>query len=120
MGIITIINPLKENKLVIYKKVNSNKDIDEIKTLSEKGSKFCNYRSRRLENHSIGKYHCNSSKNKYGNICNLQSLLEEVETLFTVLELGVDGIIFETENEEEINKIKNIIQDTVFNIIPQK
>ncbi len=46
--------------------------------------------------------------------------IEEVETLFTVLELGVDGIIFETESEEEINKIKNIIQDTVFNIIPAK
>ncbi len=46
--------------------------------------------------------------------------IEEVETLFTVLELGVDGIIFETENEEEIKKIKNIIRHIAFNIIPAK
>jgi 3-dehydroquinate synthase II len=34
--------------------------------------------------------------------------------------LGVDGIIFETDNEAEINKIKKIIQHPVFKIIPAK
>ena len=46
--------------------------------------------------------------------------VEEVEILFTVLELGVDGIIFETEDEEEIIKIKNIIQNIFFNITSAK
>ena len=40
--------------------------------------------------------------------------VNEVETLFTVLELGVDGVIFETNNEEEIAKIKNIIEKYIF------
>ena len=32
--------------------------------------------------------------------------VNEIETLFTVLELGVDGVIFETNDEEKIAKIK--------------
>ena len=46
--------------------------------------------------------------------------MQEVETLFTVLELGVDGIIIETDNEEDILKIKSIIREIVFNIEPAK
>jgi 3-dehydroquinate synthase II len=36
------------------------------------------------------------------------------------LELGVDGIIIETEDEEEIQKIKDILQDIFFNITSAK
>ena len=50
----------------------------------------------------------------------LAKSVKEVETLFTVLELGVDGIIIETEDEEEIQKIKNILQDIFFNITSAK
>ena len=50
----------------------------------------------------------------------LAKSIKEVETLFTVLELGVDGIIIETEDEEEIQKIKNILQDIFFNITSAK
>ena len=46
--------------------------------------------------------------------------IEEAETLFTVLELGIDGIIIETEYEEEIIRINNIIQNIFFNIASAK
>ena len=46
--------------------------------------------------------------------------VNEIETLFTVLELGVDGVIFETNDEEKIAKIKNIIENTNFNISSAK
>ncbi len=111
-------NPLKK-QIGAYKKVNSNKDIDEIKTLSEKGANFViievdDWKIIPLENIIAILQKTNTE------IFAISKSIEEVETLFTVLELGVDGIIFETESEEEINKIKNIIQHTVFNIIPAK
>jgi 3-dehydroquinate synthase II len=46
--------------------------------------------------------------------------VQEVETLFTVLELGVDGVIIETDDEEDILNIKNIIRENVFAIEPAK
>ncbi len=103
----------------IHKKVNSNKDIEEIKTISEKGANFViidveDWKIIPLENiiASLQKTHTE--------IFALAKSVEEVETLFTVLELGVDGIIIETESEEDIIKIKNFIRKIFFNITPAK
>ena len=59
----------KRKHIGIYKKVNSNKDIEEIKTISEKGAEFCYNRSKRLENYTIRERHCDVTENRYGNIC---------------------------------------------------
>jgi 3-dehydroquinate synthase II len=103
----------------MYKKVNSNKDIEEIKTISEKGANFViievnDWKIIPLEN-VIAMLHKTDTE-----IFALAKSVKEVETLFNVLELGVDGIIIETEDEEEIQKIKNIIQDIFFNIASAK
>lgn len=103
----------------VYKKISSNKDIDEIKIISEKGANFViidveDWKIIPLENIIAILQKTNTE------IFAIAKSIEEVETLFTVLELGVDGIIFETGNEEEINKIKKIIRHIVFNIIPAK
>ena len=42
--------------------------------------------------------------------------IEEVETLFTVLELGVDGVLMSTNSEEEIVRARNIIKKSSFQI----
>ncbi len=111
-------NPIKK-QIGVYKKVNSNKDIEEIKTISEKGANFVvidveDWKIIPLENIIAILQKTNTE------IFAISKSIEEVETLFTVLELGVDGIIFETDNEAEINKIKKIIQHPVFKIIPAK
>ncbi len=103
----------------IYKKVNNNKDIEEIKTISEKGANFViievnDWKIIPLEN-IIAILQKTDTE-----IFAFAKSFEEVETLFSVLELGVDGIIFETEDEEEIIKIKNIIQNIFFNIASAK
>jgi 3-dehydroquinate synthase II len=105
--------------LGIYKKVNSNKDIEEIKTISEKGANFViievnDWKIIPLEN-VIAMLQKTDTE-----IFALAKSVKEVETLFTVLELGVDGIIIETEDEEEIQKIKNILQDIFFDIATAK
>jgi 3-dehydroquinate synthase II len=108
-----------KKQIGVHKKVNSNKDIEEIKTISEKGANFViieveDWKIIPLEN-TIA-----SLQNTNTEIFALAKSVEEVETLFTVLELGVDGIIIETEDEEEIIKIKNIIRKNFFNIRPAK
>jgi 3-dehydroquinate synthase II len=105
--------------LGIYKKVNSNKDIEEIKTISEKGANFViievnDWKIIPLEN-VIAMLQKTDTE-----IFALAKSVKEVETLFSVLELGVDGIIIETEDEEEIQKIKNILQDIFFDIATAK
>lgn len=111
--------PTIKKQFGIYKKVNSNKDIEEIKTISEKGANFViidvdDWKIIPLENVIAMLQRTNTE------IFALAKSVEEVETLFTVLELGVDGIIFETEDEDEIIKIKNIIRNIFFNITPAK
>ncbi len=109
----------KKKQFGVYKKVESNKDIKEIKTISEKGADFViidvdDWKIIPLENIIATLQETNTE------IFSLAKSVEEVETLFTVLELGVDGIIFESEDEEEILKIQNIIRKIIFNITPAK
>ncbi len=103
----------------VYKKVKSNKDVDEIKTISVKGANFViidaeDWKIIPLEN-IIATLHGTNTE-----IFALAKSIEEVETLFTVLELGVDGVIFESDDEDEVSKIQHIIRKFAFNITPAK
>jgi 3-dehydroquinate synthase II len=103
----------------IYKKVKSNKDVEEIKTISEKGANFViidveDWKIIPLEN-IIATLQGTDTE-----IYALAKSIEETETLFTVLELGVDGIIFESDDEDEVSKIQHIIRKFAFNIAPAK
>ncbi len=106
-------------KYGVYKKIQNNKDIDEIKSISEKGADFViidvdDWKIIPLENVIAALQETNTE------IFSIAKSIEEVETLFSVLELGINGVIFETKIEEEINKIKEIIQDTIFDITSAK
>lgn len=103
----------------VYKKVKSNKDVEEIKTFSEKGANFViidveDWKIIPLEN-IIATLQGTATE-----IFALAKSIEEIETLFTVLELGVDGIIFESDDEDEVSKIQLIIRKFAFNIAPAK
>ena len=119
----TLENEIKEKnvgkKYGVYKKIQNNKDIDEIKSIAEKGVDFViidldDWKIIPLENVIAALQQTNTE------IFSIARSIEEVETLFTVLELGINGVIFETKIEEEIVKIKEIIQDTVFDITTAK
>ncbi len=108
-----------EKRFGVYKKVDDNNDIEEIKTISEKGVDFViigvdDWKIIPLENIIAILQKTNTE------IFAIAKSVQEVETLFTVLELGVDGVIIETDNEEDIQKIKNIIREIVFAIEPAK
>ncbi len=103
----------------VYKKVKSNKDVEEIKTISEKGADFViidveDWKIIPLENIIASLQGTNTE------IFALAKSIEEVETLFSVLELGVDGIIIESDDEDEVSKIQHIIRKFSFNITPAR
>jgi len=103
----------------VYKKVKSNNDVEEIKTISEKGANFViidveDWKIIPLENIIATLQGTNTE------IFALAKSIEEVETLFSVLELGVDGIIIESDDEDEVSKIQHIIRKFSFNIAPAK
>lgn len=119
----TLENEIKEKtvgkKYGVYKKIQNNKDIDEIKSIAEKGVDFViidldDWKIIPLENVIAALQQTNTE------IFSIARSIEEVETLFTVLELGINGVIFETNIEEEIVKIKEIIQDAIFDITTAK
>jgi len=103
-------------KTGVYKKVTSNQDIDEMKRLIEKFHlsfviiDLDDWRIIPLEN-AIA-----SLQNTGTEIFAVAKSIEEVETLFTVLELGVDGVLMSTNSEEEIVRARNIIRKSSFQI----
>ncbi|HEV3433629.1 MAG TPA: 3-dehydroquinate synthase II, partial [Nitrososphaera sp.] len=87
-----------------YKKVMSNLDIDDIQRASERGAEFVivdapDWKIIPLEN-IIANLH-NSKTRVFATAKNSQ----EVATLFSVLELGVDGVILSTDSEEEVERV---------------
>lgn len=86
-----------------YKKVLSNADVDEIEHASQAGASFVvvdasDWKIIPLEN-IIAKLHKSSTK-----VYTTASSSKEVKTMFSVLELGVDGVILSTDSEEEVEK----------------
>jgi 3-dehydroquinate synthase II len=97
------------------KKVSNNDDIDEIDRASQAGANFViveaeDWKIIPLEN-VIAKLHKSNTK-VYTTIKNA----EETRTMFSVLELGVDGVIFSTDNEKEVDELRNYLEAFVFPI----
>ena len=95
--------------------VSNNDDIDEIGRASQAGAEFViveaeDWKIIPLEN-VIAKLHQSNTK-VYTTIKNA----EEIRTMFSVLELGVDGVIFSTDNEKEVNELRNYLDAFVFSI----
>lgn len=103
-------------KTGIYRKVTSNQDIDEMKRLIDKFHlsfviiDLDDWRIIPLENVIA------SLQNTGTEIFAVAKSIEEVETLFTVLELGVDGVLMSTNSEEEVVRARNIIKKSSFQI----
>jgi 3-dehydroquinate synthase II len=97
------------------KKISNNDDIDEIDRASQAGADFViveaeNWKIIPLEN-VIAKLHKSNTK-VYTTIKNA----EETRTMFSVLELGVDGVIFSTDDEKEVDELRNYLEAFVFPI----
>ncbi|MGN6350873.1 MAG: 3-dehydroquinate synthase II, partial [Candidatus Nitrosocosmicus sp.] len=88
-------------KIGVYKKVHSNNDVQDIKNISERGANFViidveDWKIIPLENIIAALQKTNTE------IFAIAKSVDEVKTLFSVLELGVDGVIIETNSEDEI------------------
>lgn len=101
------------------KKVMSNSDIEEIEAAALAGAQFVvvdasDWKIIPLEN-IIAKLH--RSKTKVYTTANTAT---EVATMFSVLELGVDGVILATDSEEEIDRAKQQMGSIKFPIKPAR
>ena len=105
-------------KYGIYKKVKSNEDINEIKDyLISKNLSFViidleDWRIIPLEN-IIASLQSTSIE-----IFAVAKSIDEVETLFTILELGVDGVIISVNTSDELKQVSSIINKSTFEIKP--
>jgi 3-dehydroquinate synthase II len=103
-------------KIGVFRKVTSNRDIDEIRRLIDEYQlsfviiDLDDWRIIPLENIIA------SLQNTGTEIFAVAKSIEEVETLFTVLELGVDGVLMSTNSEEDIIRARNIIRNSSFQI----
>ena len=98
-----------------FKRVMSNVDIEEVERASENGAELViidapNWKIIPLEN-IIARLHKSKTK-VFATAKNSQ----EVATLFTVLELGVDGVILSTDSEEEVERAKRELTSSRFSI----
>ena len=94
----------------IYKEVKSDGDIEDILLASQKGADFViidsvDWKIIPLEN-IIARIHKSETK-----IYTTAKNSEEVRTMFGVLELGVDGVILDTNSEQEVSDSKNYMEN---------
>ena len=97
------------------KRVSNNDDIDEIGRASQAGADFViveaeDWKIIPLEN-VIAKLHKSDTK-----VYTTAKNAEEIRTMFSVLELGVDGVILSTDNEKEVDELRNYLEAFVFPI----
>jgi 3-dehydroquinate synthase II len=93
------------------KKVSSNDDLEEIVTASEVSPDLViiettNWKIIPLEN-IIARLHKSGTK-----IYTTASSIDEVRTMFAILELGVDGVIFTTDDEKQVSELGAILENT--------
>lgn len=93
------------------KKVSSNDDLEGIVAASEIGPDLViiettNWKIIPLEN-IIARLHKSQIK-----IYTTASSIDEVRTMFAVLELGVDGVIFTTGDEKQISELGSLLENT--------
>ena len=109
---------INRSKYGIYKRVKSNEDINQIKeylvsnNLSFVIIELDDWRIIPLEN-IIASLQSTSIE-----IFAVAKSIDEVETLFTILELGVDGVVISSNSPDEIKKVSNIIRKSAFEIRP--
>jgi 3-dehydroquinate synthase II len=99
----------------IYKEVKSDDDIEDILLASQMGADFVivdsvDWKIIPLEN-IIAKIHKSKTK-----IYTTAKNSEEVRTMFGILELGVDGVILDTNNEQEVSDSKNYMESRILPI----
>ena len=105
--------------LAYYKKVLRNEDVDEIVQAAEAGSRIVvvetsDWKIIPLEN-IIAKLH------KFGTrVYATAKNVNEMRTLFGVLELGVDGVILATNSVDEVNESRKYLETKTFPIKPAK
>ena len=92
-----------------YKKVISNKDIADLQNAESLGARYViidtsDWKIIPLEN-IIANLHNTNTK-----ILATAKNSDEVKTMFSVLELGVDGVILSTDNHEEIKRSQNYLE----------
>lgn len=98
-----------------YKKVMNDLDIDDIQRASESGAELViveapNWKIIPLEN-IIAKLHGSKTK-----VFTTAENSQEVAMLFSVLELGVDGVILSTDSEEEVERVRQQLTTVRFPI----
>jgi 3-dehydroquinate synthase II len=110
----------KSGRSIAYlKRVDSNKDIDDLQAIESLGVDYViidttDWKIIPLEN-IIANLHNTQTK-----IFTTAKNSDEVKTMFTVLELGVDGVILSTSDIEEIKKSQNYLTKRTFPIKPCK
>ena len=97
------------------KRVSNNDDIDEIGRASQAGADFViveaeDWKIIPLEN-VIAKLHKSNTK-----VYTTAKNADEIRTMFSVLELGVDGVIFSTDNEKAVDELRDYLDAFVFPI----
>ncbi|MGA8564605.1 MAG: 3-dehydroquinate synthase II, partial [Nitrososphaeraceae archaeon] len=106
----------RKNKSVgYYKKVVTNEDLDEISEASKEGAQFVivdatDWKIIPLEN-LIAKLQTSGTK-IFANAKNS----DEVRTMFSVLELGVDGVILTTDDLKEVENSKSNLENVLFSL----
>jgi 3-dehydroquinate synthase II len=95
--------------LAYYKKVLSNNDIADIQTAESLGANYviidtADWKIIPLENIIANLQNTNTK------IITMAKNSDEVRTMFSVLELGVDGVILSTGNLEEIKESKRYLE----------
>ena len=98
-----------------FKKVLSNADVDEIEKASQAGAEFVivdasDWKIIPLEN-IIAKLHKSKTK-----VFTTAKSSREVGTMFSVLELGVDGVILSSDNIDEVDSARQQLSTTKFPI----
>jgi 3-dehydroquinate synthase II len=98
-----------------FKKVLGNDDVDEIARASEAGAEFVvvdapDWKIIPLEN-IIAKLHKSKTK-----VYTTAKNANEVRTMFTVLEFGVDGVILSTNSDKEIEESRQYLDTMMFPI----
>jgi 3-dehydroquinate synthase II len=90
------------------KRVSSNEDLEEIVIASATGADLViiettDWKIIPLEN-IIARLHNSATK-----IYTTANSVEEVTTMFTVLELGTDGVIFTTDDENQVDELEQYL-----------
>ena len=87
--------------------------------IAKKGLDFVIVEVKRLENYSFRKYYCKLHK-IHTKIFAIARTPEEVRKMFSILEVGVDGVIFSTSSINEVREAMVYLGTRSFDMKPAK